>query len=92
MKLLLTEDFNAFDVFRTECVNNIETKWLNKLSSNPIKWTLLSKHTLRKIMSDIVLLAREMLRDPYWPFHAAEALGVVKNIDFVPAQYGHWIA
>lgn len=25
--------------------------------------------------ADIVLLAREMLRDPYWPLHAAEALG-----------------
>ena len=24
--------------------------------------------------ADIVLLAREMLRDPYWPLHAAEAL------------------
>ncbi|MGB7848778.1 MAG: NADH:flavin oxidoreductase/NADH oxidase [Candidatus Acidiferrum sp.] len=26
--------------------------------------------------ADIVLLAREMLRDPYWPRHAAQALGV----------------
>jgi 2,4-dienoyl-CoA reductase-like NADH-dependent reductase (Old Yellow Enzyme family) len=26
--------------------------------------------------ADIVLLAREMLRDPYWAFHAAQALGV----------------
>ena len=25
--------------------------------------------------ADIVLLAREMLRDPYWPLHAAQALG-----------------
>lgn len=25
--------------------------------------------------ADIVLLAREMLRDPYWPLHAASALG-----------------
>jgi 2,4-dienoyl-CoA reductase-like NADH-dependent reductase (Old Yellow Enzyme family) len=24
--------------------------------------------------ADIVLLAREMLRDPYWPLHAAQAL------------------
>ncbi|HXN35193.1 MAG TPA: NADH:flavin oxidoreductase/NADH oxidase [Opitutaceae bacterium] len=35
--------------------------------------------------ADVVLLAREMLRDPYWPFHAAKALG-----DKVapPKQYG----
>ncbi|MFN2460050.1 MAG: NADH:flavin oxidoreductase/NADH oxidase [Candidatus Velthaea sp.] len=26
--------------------------------------------------ADIVLLARELLRDPYWPMHAAQALGV----------------
>lgn len=25
--------------------------------------------------ADLVLLAREMLRDPYWPHHAAQALG-----------------
>jgi 2,4-dienoyl-CoA reductase-like NADH-dependent reductase (Old Yellow Enzyme family) len=35
--------------------------------------------------ADAVLLAREMLRDPYWPLHAAKALG-----DKVasPVQYG----
>lgn len=34
--------------------------------------------------ADMVLLAREMLRDPYWPLHAAKALGVkVKP----PVQY-----
>jgi len=27
-------------------------------------------------LADIVLLGREMLRDPYWPLHAAHALGV----------------
>jgi 2,4-dienoyl-CoA reductase-like NADH-dependent reductase (Old Yellow Enzyme family) len=26
--------------------------------------------------ADVVLLARELLRDPYWPLHAAQALGV----------------
>jgi 2,4-dienoyl-CoA reductase-like NADH-dependent reductase (Old Yellow Enzyme family) len=26
--------------------------------------------------ADLVLLAREMLRDPYWPLHAARTLGV----------------
>ena len=25
--------------------------------------------------ADVVLLAREMLRDPYWPLHAAAKLG-----------------
>ena len=35
---------------------------------------------------EIVLLARAMLRDPYWPLHAAEQLGV--KIDYWPQQYG----
>ena len=30
---------------------------------------------IRSEQADIVLLAREMLRDPYWPMHAAQALG-----------------
>lgn len=34
--------------------------------------------------ADLVLLAREFLRDPYWPIHAAKALGVVPRI---PDQY-----
>jgi len=35
--------------------------------------------------ADIVLLAREFLRDPYWPLHAAKALGGAPP---VPKQYG----
>ena len=31
---------------------------------------------IRSGQADIVLLARELLRDPYWPRHAAQALGV----------------
>jgi 2,4-dienoyl-CoA reductase-like NADH-dependent reductase (Old Yellow Enzyme family) len=30
---------------------------------------------IRNGQADIVLLAREFLRDPYWPLHAAQALG-----------------
>jgi 2,4-dienoyl-CoA reductase-like NADH-dependent reductase (Old Yellow Enzyme family) len=30
---------------------------------------------LRNGQADLVLLARELLRDPYWPLHAAQALG-----------------
>ncbi|HEX4792627.1 MAG TPA: NADH:flavin oxidoreductase/NADH oxidase [Humisphaera sp.] len=35
--------------------------------------------------ADLVLLAREMLRDPYWPLHAAQELGA--ELEW-PAQYG----
>ena len=39
---------------------------------------------IRGGQADIVLLAREMLRDPYWPLHAAARLG--KTVSW-PAQY-----
>jgi 2,4-dienoyl-CoA reductase-like NADH-dependent reductase (Old Yellow Enzyme family) len=31
-------------------------------------------HIIRSGQADVVLLAREFLRDPYWPLHAADAL------------------
>jgi 2,4-dienoyl-CoA reductase-like NADH-dependent reductase (Old Yellow Enzyme family) len=39
---------------------------------------------LRSERADIVLLAREFLRDPYWPLHAAKALGLKPE---PPVQY-----
>jgi 2,4-dienoyl-CoA reductase-like NADH-dependent reductase (Old Yellow Enzyme family) len=36
--------------------------------------------------ADLVFLAREMLRDPYWPLHAAKALGQPEKAR-VPNQY-----
>jgi 2,4-dienoyl-CoA reductase-like NADH-dependent reductase (Old Yellow Enzyme family) len=39
--------------------------------------------------ADIVLLAREFLRDPYWPLHAAKALGATTP---PPKQYGRAFA
>lgn len=33
-----------------------------------------AEHVLRTGQADVVLLARELLRDPYWPLHAADAL------------------
>jgi 2,4-dienoyl-CoA reductase-like NADH-dependent reductase (Old Yellow Enzyme family) len=39
---------------------------------------------IRNDQADIVLLARQMLRDPYWPLHAARELGQVASW---PRQY-----
>lgn len=41
-------------------------------------------HIVRTGQADAVMLAREFLRQPYWPLHAAQALG--QNIQW-PAQY-----
>ena len=43
-----------------------------------------AEEIVRAGQADLVLLAREMLRDPYWPLHAAEKLGV--DVSW-PAQY-----
>jgi 2,4-dienoyl-CoA reductase-like NADH-dependent reductase (Old Yellow Enzyme family) len=41
---------------------------------------------LEKGEADAVLIAREFLRDPYFPYTAAQELG--EGIDYVPKQYG----
>lgn len=43
-----------------------------------------AEHVLRTEQADLVLLARELLRDPYWPLHAADALK--ENVAW-PPQY-----
>jgi 2,4-dienoyl-CoA reductase-like NADH-dependent reductase (Old Yellow Enzyme family) len=45
---------------------------------------------VRNGRADIVLLAREFLRDPYWPLNAARALHQ-KNAMAAPVQYGRAI-
>jgi 2,4-dienoyl-CoA reductase-like NADH-dependent reductase (Old Yellow Enzyme family) len=40
---------------------------------------------IREGRADLILLAREMLRDPYFPLHAAKALG---HLVHAPVQYG----
>jgi 2,4-dienoyl-CoA reductase-like NADH-dependent reductase (Old Yellow Enzyme family) len=40
--------------------------------------------------ADIVLLAREMLRDPYWPYRAAQELNR-KDTATLPVQYASWL-
>jgi len=43
-----------------------------------------ANHIIETGQADLVLLAREMLRDPYWPLHAAESLGEAVSW---PVQY-----
>ncbi len=43
-----------------------------------------AEHVLRTGQADLVLLARELLRDPYWPLHAANELK--ENVAW-PPQY-----
>jgi 2,4-dienoyl-CoA reductase-like NADH-dependent reductase (Old Yellow Enzyme family) len=46
-----------------------------------------AEEAVRDQHTDLVMLAREMLRDPYWPFHAALKLGDEKASSLLPIQY-----
>lgn len=46
-----------------------------------------AEEVIRDHHADLVLLGREMLRDPYWPYHAALELGDEKAKDILPVQY-----
>jgi 2,4-dienoyl-CoA reductase-like NADH-dependent reductase (Old Yellow Enzyme family) len=46
-----------------------------------------AEDAIRDNHADLVILAREMLRDPYWPYHAALKLGDQKADDILPIQY-----
>jgi 2,4-dienoyl-CoA reductase-like NADH-dependent reductase (Old Yellow Enzyme family) len=41
---------------------------------------------IRSEKADLVCLARELLRDPYWPAHAAKVLGHAEKVK-PPVQY-----
>ena len=43
-----------------------------------------AEHILHTGQADMVFLAREFLRDPYWPLHAAQEL---QDVTSWPAQY-----
>ena len=45
---------------------------------------------IRNGRADVVLLAREMLRNPYWPIQAARALRQTDRIK-LPTPYSHWV-
>jgi len=42
---------------------------------------------LRAGKADIIAIAREMLCNPYWPVHAAKALGLTDWLDVLPENY-----
>ena len=47
---------------------------------------------IKKGQADIVLLAREMMRDPHWPFHAAQALAGELGVEpktVLPPNYSY---
>ena len=43
-----------------------------------------AEHILRTGQADLIVMARALLKDPYWPLHAARTLGHTPD---VPPQY-----
>ncbi len=41
--------------------------------------------------ADLIALARELLYNPNWPVHAAQALGEPDYLDALPADYAWWL-
>jgi 2,4-dienoyl-CoA reductase-like NADH-dependent reductase (Old Yellow Enzyme family) len=46
---------------------------------------------IRKEQLDLVMLAKAMLREPNWPYQAAQKLGQPKPETVLPPQYAHWL-
>jgi 2,4-dienoyl-CoA reductase-like NADH-dependent reductase (Old Yellow Enzyme family) len=46
-----------------------------------------AEDVVAKEQADLVIMAREMLSDPYWPYHAALELGDEKAKTMLPVQY-----
>ncbi|HET9960111.1 MAG TPA: NADH:flavin oxidoreductase/NADH oxidase [Polyangiaceae bacterium] len=40
---------------------------------------------------DLIMLAKALLSDPHWPYHAAQALGREAPQNTLPPQYAHWL-
>ncbi len=50
-----------------------------------------AEQVIRDGHADLVVLARAMLADPHWPFHAAQKLGLASPQQVLPIQYSHWM-
>ena len=46
---------------------------------------------IRSEQLDLVFLAKTLLSDPHWPYHAAQELGIETRESVLPAQYAHWL-
>lgn len=46
---------------------------------------------IRDEQLDMVMLAKAMLSDPHWPYHAAQKLGVKAPSAVLPEQYAYWL-
>jgi 2,4-dienoyl-CoA reductase-like NADH-dependent reductase (Old Yellow Enzyme family) len=55
--------------------------------SEPIK----TDQLIRTEQLDLVMLAKSLLDDPHWPYHAAQKLGRETPQQVLPSQYAYWL-
>jgi 2,4-dienoyl-CoA reductase-like NADH-dependent reductase (Old Yellow Enzyme family) len=65
---------------RREAAVPVAVGWL-------IRDPLQAEEAVRDQHTDVVMLARELLREPYWPYHAAVQLGDPRVGTLLPIQY-----
>ncbi|MSP03166.1 MAG: NADH:flavin oxidoreductase/NADH oxidase [Acetobacteraceae bacterium] len=51
-----------------------------------------AEQILRDGHADLIAIGRQALYDPFWPLHAAEALGCDPGFGLWPEEYGWWLA
>ncbi|TAK82349.1 MAG: NADH:flavin oxidoreductase/NADH oxidase [Betaproteobacteria bacterium] len=50
-----------------------------------------AEQILQSGQADLIALARELLYDPHWPVHAANALGLPGYLDVLPREFSWWL-
>ena len=79
-----TVQLNASEIIQKEV--GIMTSVIGGILSPKYAEEIVSKN-----ISSLVMLGRAFLDDPHWPYHAADALGVLKE-DLFPKHYRYVIA
>jgi 2,4-dienoyl-CoA reductase-like NADH-dependent reductase (Old Yellow Enzyme family) len=51
-----------------------------------------AEEVLQSQQADVVLLGRELLRDPYWPYRAAQQLQAQQASSILPVQYARAVS
>ena len=46
---------------------------------------------LQEGSADLIAIGRQALHDPFWPVHAAEAMGCDPKFEMWPEEYGWWL-
>lgn len=69
---------------RAEAALPVATGWM-------IQEPQQAEAALKEGQADLIVLARPLLDDPHWAYHAAKKLGVAEPHHLLSPPYGHWL-